>query len=786
MANWTALKAAIAAVIKTNGNKEITGAVLQSTLNTIVSNLGENATFKGVATTTTAPGTIDANVFYLATNIGVYANFNITLSQKGLYIFRNDGSTWSSILITLFQPDIGIIACSPMWVVDSNYNVTISSGQLDIYWSNQFIRINTAQQFTLHNGTGSICFDLTDNSIKHISTIVPGQHIILGVYYGFELTINGNVIINTPTDIIYSNPKKSYITDQIVSTIKEYQNFALSAVLRGNVTVNSDIVTIGVGYYYFNTKKGFQYVKYVSVSEQYTIQNDGVLTFNLSTKVFDAKAKTAVTSDEVILLFYDAVEGFSKNGLWGGYILNNKIASLTTRVTALENSGLAKGIVTHVVRGGITISGTDTVILKAGYYYFYSQNGVPYIKYIATDTTFVLSNDWYLVFDLISKNFIAQNKTSTTNDQVVLLLKDGAMGIVPSGVFSTDVLNNNLNALTTRVTNLESNTSKLPTFVTNEANATFARLNSWINGDDAFLIAQITDVHTSGSTKYLHIGYLAELQRTFGFNLLWNGGDIGLDTGETLEAANILLYNTKTQMESFVPFVLTKGNHDYGTQAIPTKTINDIFNAPQKRQFPNMVITNGCYGYIDDSNMKIRTFILNTSDLETAVYGMSQTQLQWFADNLATLQSDWGVVILSHYCVDPIGRWTSYPNGASGADFDAFRSIMASFVAKTSGNNSTSGVSWNFAAVPATVKLICSIAGDSHFNNSAVTNGINYIVRQGYGGIADSEMPVGATKDSFSYTSQCLFDILVIKKNGTAKVFRVGAGGQTRDLAFNY
>ena len=37
MANWSTLKAAIASIIKTNGNKEITGQLLQNVLNNIVS-----------------------------------------------------------------------------------------------------------------------------------------------------------------------------------------------------------------------------------------------------------------------------------------------------------------------------------------------------------------------------------------------------------------------------------------------------------------------------------------------------------------------------------------------------------------------------------------------------------------------------------------------------------------------------------------------------------------------------------------------------------------------------
>ena len=76
MANWSDLKAAVAKVIKTNGNQEITGAVLQNVLNNIISNVGENSTFAGIATPSTNPGAPDGPVFYLATRAGTYANFN--------------------------------------------------------------------------------------------------------------------------------------------------------------------------------------------------------------------------------------------------------------------------------------------------------------------------------------------------------------------------------------------------------------------------------------------------------------------------------------------------------------------------------------------------------------------------------------------------------------------------------------------------------------------------------------------------------------------------------------
>lgn len=94
MAKWSTLKAAIANVIKTNGTQAITGSVLQNVLNNIVSSLGENYQFVGIATTLTNPGTPDGNVFYLAGE-GIYANFSnlvIDAGQLGILIWNG---SWS-------------------------------------------------------------------------------------------------------------------------------------------------------------------------------------------------------------------------------------------------------------------------------------------------------------------------------------------------------------------------------------------------------------------------------------------------------------------------------------------------------------------------------------------------------------------------------------------------------------------------------------------------------------------------------------------------------------------
>ena len=95
MAQYATLKAAIEAVIYENGNQEITGAIMQSTLIAMVNALGANYQFAGIATPATDPGTPDQNVFYLASTAGTYTNFSgIVLAENEVAILKGSGSTW--------------------------------------------------------------------------------------------------------------------------------------------------------------------------------------------------------------------------------------------------------------------------------------------------------------------------------------------------------------------------------------------------------------------------------------------------------------------------------------------------------------------------------------------------------------------------------------------------------------------------------------------------------------------------------------------------------------------
>lgn len=106
MGNYEELKTAVQTVIKQNGNEEITGQVMQNTLLNIISTIGANATFAGIATPDTAPGTPDQNVFYLAGTPGTYSNFGGYVLTEGLVMFENSTGAFTAVNLGVNSDDV--------------------------------------------------------------------------------------------------------------------------------------------------------------------------------------------------------------------------------------------------------------------------------------------------------------------------------------------------------------------------------------------------------------------------------------------------------------------------------------------------------------------------------------------------------------------------------------------------------------------------------------------------------------------------------------------------------
>lgn len=103
MANYQNLLDSIASVIHQNGNQEITGEVLKSTLQSMVSVLGANATFGGIAHISDNPGTPDGPVVYIASDVGVYPNFGaleILTDELAVFVWNPTAGTWAKESIT--------------------------------------------------------------------------------------------------------------------------------------------------------------------------------------------------------------------------------------------------------------------------------------------------------------------------------------------------------------------------------------------------------------------------------------------------------------------------------------------------------------------------------------------------------------------------------------------------------------------------------------------------------------------------------------------------------------
>lgn len=112
MANYATLKAAISQYIKQNGNKEITGVVMQTTLLAMVDSMASGYTFAGVATPSTSAGTPDENVFWIG-GAGSYSNFGATtinVPTGCIGIFQYNGSFTNTVVYVGGTVDISALS----------------------------------------------------------------------------------------------------------------------------------------------------------------------------------------------------------------------------------------------------------------------------------------------------------------------------------------------------------------------------------------------------------------------------------------------------------------------------------------------------------------------------------------------------------------------------------------------------------------------------------------------------------------------------------------------------
>lgn len=131
MSNYSQLKSSINSAIRTNGANEITGAVLQTVLNAIVSSVGAQFQFAGVAGTNTDPGTPDYNVAYLA-GPGTYQHFGgLTIAAGRIGVLKYNG-TWQAESFAL--PSGSVVSWDQTVLSGTKIaSITINGDVIDVY-----------------------------------------------------------------------------------------------------------------------------------------------------------------------------------------------------------------------------------------------------------------------------------------------------------------------------------------------------------------------------------------------------------------------------------------------------------------------------------------------------------------------------------------------------------------------------------------------------------------------------------------------------------------------------
>lgn len=237
MANYATLKAAIQQVIKTNGNNEITGALLQQSLLSMINSLGAGYQFVGVADTTTVPGTPDQNVFYIAGTAGTYVNFgSLILDENEVAILKYNG-TWAKDVVgaassqAVQKLSTEVTKKSDEWFVGAyKRKILVTSGQshssnndrilVDIKAGTKFGvyviaddgAISVASVFVKYGEqSGSVDIGRFNNEFTAANDITS-----VGLYWGSSAATTGNVFFV----VVVDEALNTYKNNRIIGPLK--------------------------------------------------------------------------------------------------------------------------------------------------------------------------------------------------------------------------------------------------------------------------------------------------------------------------------------------------------------------------------------------------------------------------------------------------------------------------------------------------------------------------------------------------------------------------------------
>ena len=337
--------------------------------------------------------------------------------------------------------------------------------------------------------------------------------------------------------------------------------------------------------------------------------------------------------------------------------------------------------------------------------------------------------------------------------------------------------------LNDRVMCREDRLSSKHSYVKPQVKEAVKRYKAWKGDDETLVYPILTDVHTAGRFSYKHIGYAAVAAKAFKADFMVNLGDIGLNAYPATvdkEYARFVMDNTRAQMEKYDGIWLySPGNHDWDAgkgDFNSEQYLSDFFQKPwQEKAGENLHIVPGhvwCWYDIPEKNFRI--ILLNSCGTGTQggfYYYFDDAQLEWLQGLLNDTPKDVNVLVMSHYMPHPMGRWTTSASKPDIHRLDQDKKLMEILSAYEEDGGT----------------IVAMITGDSHTNDYACENGVNYFISQGYGWVIPELMLPTNRHAFFDYKETLCIDIVAVKPaKREVHTFRIGAGGADYDYEFNY
>ena len=814
MSNYNSLRTTIDANIKQNGRQEITGQILNSVLNQMVTSLGAGYQFMGVATPKTNPSTPDQKVFYLAATSGTYANFsNLHIDENEIAVLIYD-TTWQKQKLVRFDENLGYGVRTFSVTKGQAHSSTIDRIDVNIKAGETFYVSGKMQEgnaeyfniFARYKGQTSS----TDIGVVYVGNgykmfIANDDIESLGYYINGGSVLESGILSITSLFGIYAEPNniKRIIEEQgktlqkqfvMVDAVDGFNNTTKNVILdtqNRSVTIRKNGIRLKalekVFSLYGETDFVMSYKQdtapngawMLSLDAVKNVENGGKIELN-TTNIFYAGVETAKYQENIVL-FQSYFEYLCPTGLLGNLLLQRQIERTNSEFKSFDDLAPSVCIASDAVNGttkNVEIGENKTIIIKS--------KGIR-IKYLGKTFYLTGSEDMVMSYD---SQTAPNGAWMLSLDAVKNAVDDSVVELDSTNIFyagaDTLLYRNNIILFSTYYGNYIANgllgdfllsrrieSVDIPTAmrdyafnsVYNEKDITdkCKEFSSLINNSglsESFIF--MTDPHLLGSENTFgvnvfkdYIGLLQKYYNSLPIDWMICGGDWLNNSDYQSNACWKLGYMDATMRKLFKNYYPILGNHDTNYQGVVSATDSSRGDLTHQT-LVNLMFRTNKNTYYEWSGNNTRFFVFDTqTDWESEMNDFKWEQIDWFANKLLTNTND-HIIILQHIY---------YTSGVNIAPMsEQLQSLSGAFNNK--GEVTINGKTYNFTSAKG--KIHCIIAGHSHMD--AI--------------ITDSNIPVWLTANMMK-DNIATFDLMFVDyvKN-QIQAIRVGSGeNRTMNLA---